>query len=69
MDVQKTIVLGVTEFKRTLTDLLALLARQQLKYFDKETVARDWLTIDHRLSSIIDMCQACLFHRFTRFLL
>jgi len=44
--VRKTAVLGVTGVKRTLADLLTRLTGQQLKYFDSEAVAKDWLVLD-----------------------
>jgi hypothetical protein len=44
--VKKTAVLGVTGIKRTLADLLTRLTGQQLKYFDSENAAKDWLTAD-----------------------
>jgi hypothetical protein len=43
--VRKTAVLGVTGVKRTLADLLTRLTGQQLKYFDTETAAKDWLVM------------------------
>ena len=44
--VYKTAVLGVTGVKRTLADLLTRLTGQQLKYFDTEEEAKDWLIED-----------------------
>lgn len=44
--VRKTAVLGVTGIKRTLADLLTRLTGQQLKYFDNEATAKDWLVLD-----------------------
>jgi hypothetical protein len=44
--VRKTAVLGVTGVKRTLADLLTRLTGQQLKYFDSEAAAKDWLVSD-----------------------
>jgi hypothetical protein len=44
--IRKTAVLGVTGVKRTLADLLTRLTGQQLKYFDSETAAKDWLVAD-----------------------
>lgn len=41
--VHKTAVLGVTGIKRTLADLLTRLTGQPLKYFDSESLAKDWL--------------------------
>jgi hypothetical protein len=38
-------VLGVTGIKRTLADLLTRLTGQQLRYFDTESDAKDWLVI------------------------
>ena len=40
----RTAVLGVTGAKRTLADLLTRITGQQLKYFDDELVAKEWLT-------------------------
>lgn len=44
--VRRTAVLGVTGVKRTLADLLTRLTGQQLKYFDSEAAAKDWLILD-----------------------
>ena len=44
--VRRTAVLGVTGVKRTLADLLTRLTGQQLKYFDSEIAAKDWLVLD-----------------------
>jgi SpoIIAA-like len=44
--IRKTAVLGVTGVKRTLADLLTRLTGQQLKYFDEESAAKDWLVAD-----------------------
>ena len=44
--VHKTAVLGVTGIKRTLADLLTRLTGQQLKYFESEQAAKDWLIQD-----------------------
>ena len=43
--VHRTAVLGVTGIKRTLADLLTRLTGQQLRYFDTESDAKDWLVI------------------------
>lgn len=43
--VRRTAVLGVMGIKRTLADLLTRLTGQQLKYFDSETAAKDWLVL------------------------
>jgi hypothetical protein len=43
--VRRTAVLGVTGIKRTLADLLTRLTGQQLKYFDTEAAAKDWLVM------------------------
>nr|BAL58288.1 hypothetical protein HGMM_F55G01C16 [uncultured Chloroflexota bacterium] len=48
--VRKTAVLGVVGLKRTLGDLLMKLTGQPLKYFDNETLAKEWLTQDEDLS-------------------
>ncbi len=44
--VRKTAVLGVSGFKRTLGDMLTRLTGQQLKYFDIEEEAKNWLAQD-----------------------
>jgi hypothetical protein len=44
--VHKTAVLGVTGFKRTLGDMLSRLTGQQLKYFEFEEEAKNWLVKD-----------------------
>ena len=44
--VHKTAVLGVSGFKRTLGDMLSRLTGQQLKYFEHEEEAKDWLIQD-----------------------
>ena len=44
--IRKTAVLGVAGIKRTLADLLTRLTGQQLKYFDSEAAAKDWLAGD-----------------------
>ncbi len=44
--VQKTAVVGVTGFKRTLGDMLSRLTGQPLKYFAYEEEAKDWLAED-----------------------
>ncbi len=41
--VYKTAVLGVSGVKRTLGDLLSKITGQQLRYFDNETQAKEWL--------------------------
>ena len=41
--VRRTAVLGVTEMKRKLADLLTALTGQPLKYFDDIESAKDWL--------------------------
>lgn len=41
--VKKTAVLGVTGIKRRLADMLTKLTGQQLKYFDDEFAAKEWL--------------------------
>lgn len=43
--VRRTAVLGVTGIKRTLADLLTHLTGQQLKYFDNEVDAQNWLVM------------------------
>ena len=43
--VHKTAVLGVTGIKRTLADLLTSFTGQQLKYFNTEYAAKDWLVL------------------------
>ena len=44
--VRKTAVCGVTGFKRTLGDMLVRMTGQQLKYFEYEEQAKDWLVQD-----------------------
>jgi len=44
--VRKTAVLGVTGFRRTLGDMLTRLTGQQLKYFEYEEEAKNWLVQD-----------------------
>ncbi len=44
--VRKTAVLGVAGFKRTLGDMLTRLTGQQLKYFEYEEEAKNWLVQD-----------------------
>jgi hypothetical protein len=44
--VRKTAVVGVTGFKRTLGDMLTRLTGQQLKYFEYEEEAKNWLVQD-----------------------
>jgi hypothetical protein len=44
--VRKTAVCGVTGFKRTLGDMLVRMTGQQLKYFEHEEQAKDWLVQD-----------------------
>lgn len=41
--VKKTAVLGVVGIKRVLADMLTRLTGQPLKYFDDETLAKEWL--------------------------
>ena len=41
--VHKTAVLGVTGIKRALADLLTSFTGQQLKYFNTEYAAKEWL--------------------------
>jgi hypothetical protein len=42
--VKKTAVLGVTGIKKRLGDMLSRLTGQQLRYFDSEAEAKEWLT-------------------------
>ena len=44
--VRRTAVLGVSGIKRALGDLLSRITGQELMYFENETEAKDWLTID-----------------------
>ena len=44
--IRKTAVVGVSGFKRTLGDMLSLLTGQQLKYFEYDEEAKDWLARD-----------------------
>lgn len=44
--VRKTAVLGVAGFKRTLGDMLTRLTGQQLKYFEYDEEAKNWLVQD-----------------------
>ncbi|MGA7193265.1 MAG: STAS/SEC14 domain-containing protein [Anaerolineales bacterium] len=44
--VRKTAVVGVAGFKRTLGDMLTRLTGQQLKYFEYEEEAKNWLVQD-----------------------
>ncbi|MFZ1042397.1 MAG: hypothetical protein WCA79_08720 [Anaerolineales bacterium] len=45
-NVRKTAVCGVTGFKRALGDMLVRMTGQQLKYFEYEEEAKDWLVED-----------------------
>ncbi len=44
--VRKTAVIGVVGFKRNLGDMLSHLTGQQLKYFEYEEEAKNWLTTE-----------------------
>lgn len=45
-NVRRTAVLGVSGIKQALGDLLSRITGQELKYFDNEIEAKEWLTKD-----------------------